>query len=44
MEMRILRCITGNTPRERIHNEDIRNIREDAIRWVRMGHEHEEIM
>ncbi|KAH0955250.1 hypothetical protein HN011_000030 [Eciton burchellii] len=33
-----LRCITGNTLRDRIHSEDVRNICEiqDVIRWTRI--------
>jgi len=41
MEMRILRCITGNILRDGIRNEDIRNICEiqNVIRWVRKNME-----
>lgn len=37
-EMRILKCITGNTLRDRIRNEDICNTCkiQDVIRWARM--------
>jgi len=37
IKTRTLKCITGNTLRDRIRNENIRNIYkfQDGIRWVR---------
>jgi len=39
---RTLKCITGNTLQDKIHNGNIRNIYEiqDVTKWVRIRKEH----